>query len=114
MKTLYTMQEAADILGVSSRDVKDFAMFGRLGHTWIKVSNDSERRECYIPESDLYRFAYRYANRLPNCTLKFNRPKTIRIEMTLEVNDEYYDEGYQRIYNRARDMYERQRIDDLY
>lgn len=112
MKTLYTFNKAAGLLGVTYQELNRLVRKYRL--TTIGQSDFYGNYHVYIPKSEIDRLVELVdSNDIPGYTNRAKR-KVIKIETYLEIPDEWYDEDYQRIYNRARDMYEHQRIDDLY
>lgn len=107
----YMLYELADKLGVTPQDMRIILRENVLDYRW---NVDRYGNVIYkVRDSEIERFMSNYSGSYRRVE-PYQRKKIVTVTTILEVPDEWYDEGYQREYNRARNLYERQRIDDLY
>jgi hypothetical protein len=106
-----TVNEAAYSLGITEQEVKRMMKRGELDYHWRLDENG--RTRYYIYQEEIHRLRM-HDERFIGVRPGSRYVKVIKTETIIEIPDEWYDEDYARICNRAKRMYERQLMDDLY
>lgn len=112
MTISFTKMETAKILGISTTSVDRLCRQG-VFRSWFAEDADG-RYTRHVNAKDVIEYA---RDRDGDNFLKYIKPrspKKIRVQTIMDMPDEWYDEDYQKLVRSINDMYEQQRIDDMY